>query len=339
MAGPDSQRRPFHHVADEAIDDDDAPISEPRPSSPAADPSILDGPARWTHTDAPLPDDSGSFAVVDLPDEAEASRAPVTRALTNVFLANKSTQARIREVVEARVPRGTQEADVKDILQQANERALMTRALARSIPGMRPWVSRIAQNAVIDHFRSNAYQLKWLDRSVDVQELPPDEAMEGVDAEVPPEDPTAPPRPVEEPDDRMLGRWLAENVITKADRLTLEMIERKAASKKTNAELAAEFGVTEDAYDRRVQRFKLKWIPLWKRHQRRKQQTLMLLLLGALVLAAAVTWWLLHRAVPAPLHPTLIPVVTPAPTASAAPPPFDHSNPTQPNLPDGPKGP
>src|SRR6202044_2404521 len=131
--------------------------------------------------------------------------------------------------------KGMQEADRKDIFQKANVRAMETTSLARSVPGMRPWVSRIAQNEVIDHLRGQVTHLRWLKPGVDVQELPPDPAAEGEEAEVPAEDPTTPPRPVEELNPRMLGPWLKANVETKADKLTLEMLERQAATDLTNA--------------------------------------------------------------------------------------------------------
>ena len=57
----------------------------------------------------------------------------VTRELTFAFLAKKAARDRIREVVEFRVPRGTQESDIQDIVQEANLRAMTT--TASSVPG------------------------------------------------------------------------------------------------------------------------------------------------------------------------------------------------------------
>jgi DNA-directed RNA polymerase specialized sigma24 family protein len=321
---PDSTKRPPVRVADDALDDDEAPISEPRPSSPMADPSILGTSAPSNDADAPLPPDAAPVA-------GSGTAIPVTPELTRAFLAKKATRDRIREVVEYRVPRGTQEADIENRIQDASVRAITTTALAQSVAGMRPWVSRIAQNIVIDYYRGNAKHLKWLNPAIDVQELPPDAAAEGEESEVPPEDPTAPPRPIEELDGRMLDGWLERNVKSKADRLTLEMIRYKAKTGKTNAEVAAEFGITEKAYDNRVLRFKAGWGPKRKKARRDMVRTIVLLLLAALVVAAAL-WWLLHRhKTLEAIGPTAVPVLRPAPTASASagPEKFNQADPTE----------
>ncbi len=329
MTSPDSTRRPVLAVTSGAFDDEDAPISEPRPSSPATDPGILGMGAPSNDIDAPLPLDAAAIA-------ADDPGVPVTRELTYAFLAKKATRDRIREVVEARVPRGTQEADVLDIVQEANVRALETTSLAKTVTGMRPWVSRIAQNHVIDHYKGNAKHLRWLNRGVDVQELPRDAATEGDEAEVPAADPTAPPRPIEELNERMLGSWLQSNVETKAEKLTLEMMKKKATTQQTNAAVAAEFGITEGALDQRVQRFKAKWIPRWKKHKRDQALLVFALLLGLLL--AGALWRLLHGKTQDAIEPAAVPVLSPAPTASVAPPEqFNNADPTQEETPTKPQ--
>jgi hypothetical protein len=75
------------------------------------------------------------------------------------------------------------------------------------------------------------------------------------EAEVPADDPTAPPRPIKEMSPRMIGPWLSASVETKGEKLTLEMWKHKAASGQTNAVVAAEFGMTEAAFDQRIARF------------------------------------------------------------------------------------
>ena len=122
--------------------DDDAPISEPRPSSPEPHASLLGFGASFNDAAVPLPPDSGSFPVDDAAKADNDADETVTRALTNAFLAKKTTQDRIREVVEARVPTRTQAADVENLTQTANERALTTTSLARSVKGLRPWSRR-----------------------------------------------------------------------------------------------------------------------------------------------------------------------------------------------------
>jgi hypothetical protein len=119
-------------------------------------------------------------------------------------------------------------------------------------------------------------------------------------------------------DDRKIDPWLGDNVKSAADKLALEMIRYKAATKKTNAEVAAEFGMTEAAYDNRVLRFKGKWVPAWKREQdrRRRDRTVVWLVVIALALAAFAWWWL-HTDKTEDIRPTDVPVLLPAPSASA----------------------
>ena len=93
-----------------------------------------------------------------------------------------------------------------------------------------------------------------------------------------------------------------------AEKLTLEMIKQKAATGQSNARIAAEFGMSEGAFDQRVYRFKAKWIAL---------------LLGG------VLWWLLHGKTYEEATPTAVPVLAPAPTASVAPEQFNNADPTQ----------
>jgi DNA-directed RNA polymerase specialized sigma24 family protein len=331
MPGPDSTKRPLLDPTGASLrgasaslpgsgaslddlgasfDDEDAPISEPRPSSPAADPSLLDMRGASNDVDAPLPPDN---AVVPALDEG----LPVTPELTKAFLAKKATRDRIKEVVECRAAYGARKMDLEDMIQDANVRAMTTTALARSVSTMRPWVSRIAQNVVIDFYRDGAKHLTWLKPGVDVQELPPDPGYDGEEGELPPPDPNEAPRPVQELDPRMLHGWLAANLKTKAERLTLEMIEQKAASEVSNADLAAEFGMTEAAFDNRLLRFKAKWIPRWEKHKR--DQVWMVVVLVFVAAAAGVLWWQLGAKKSGDvIGPTEVPVLQPAPTATAS---------------------
>jgi DNA-directed RNA polymerase specialized sigma24 family protein len=324
----DSKKTPPVSPSEPSLDEDDAPVSSAPPSSSDADASLVDA-------DAPLPADHAPTSDDDAP-------IPVTQELTSAFLAKKATQDRIREVVEHRVPRGTQAADVRDLIQKANVRALTAKSLARSVPGMRPWLSRLTQNVVIDHYRGEAKHLAWLNRSVDVQELPPDEAAEGEDVELSsaapadaagPVDPIAlasPSEPLDVADNDRLNRWLGDNVKTKADRLTLEMLRQKATSKKTNAAVAAEFGMTEAAFDNRLLRFKRQWVPAWKRRESRR--TTVLIVLWLMLAVAAAVWWLLQpRQERVEIRPAPDPLVVPAPTATEEPSGrFDQSRPPVP---------
>ncbi|HEY8088630.1 MAG TPA: hypothetical protein VIF09_12315 [Polyangiaceae bacterium] len=305
------------------------PKSKKDPPLPATGAPPPDDAPPSGDVDAPLPPDSGTLPVDDppvrdagAPEHEEDTGEPVTRALTDAFLAKKATQDRIRQVAVARAPTGTQESDIDELVQMANERAMETTSLARSVSSMRPWVSRLTQNIVIDHYKADARRLKWLDPSVDVQELPPDPADESDEVAVPADDPTAPPRPMGWVERGGLERFLDANVKTPADRLTLEMIRFKARSGKTNAEVAKEFGMSEDAFDARLARFKAKWIPQWKESDERRQLMILLWILrGVLLLAVGVTIYFLvpwHKA--EPIGPTTVPELQPAPSASAAPP-------------------
>jgi DNA-directed RNA polymerase specialized sigma24 family protein len=290
------------------------------PPEPSSGPSVDD-------EDAPTSDDDRPVPLDDAANDDDDGAVKVTRELTNAFLVKKATQARIREVVQARVPHGTQAADVEDLVQETSAHALDTDKLARSVPGMRPWISRIAQNLVIDYCRRKGKDLQWLDRSVEVQELPPDDAAEGEEAERPADDPTAPPRPIELADDRKLDPWLGQNVKTAADRLTLEMLRYKGATKKTNAAIAAEFGMTEAAFDRRLQRFKSKWVPAWQREQKRRDRDRAIVWVVLVVLAlAALVWWWMHRPKTEDIRPTSVPVLLPVPSASASAGPEERFN-------------
>jgi hypothetical protein len=91
-------------------------------------------------------------------------------------------------------------------------------------------------------------------------------------------------------------------------------------------QIAAEFGITENADDQRVQRFKSKWMPKWKKH--RRDQALMVVAL--VLLLGAALWWMLHGKTEEAIGPTAVPVLAPAPTASVAPPEkFNQADPTQ----------
>ena len=99
------------------------------------------------------------------------------------------------------------------------------------------------------------------------------------------------------------------------------MIVAKGASGKTNAEVAAEFGLSEDAFDARIRRFRMKWQPQWKRSEERRSRTILLILGAAAIVLAVVAWWLLHRKQVEPIGPTTVPLLVPVPSAtvSAAP--------------------
>ncbi len=268
------------------------------------------------------------------PSNDDGAPSQVTLALFHEFLGKKATQDRIREVVLARVKRGTSPAEVDEIVQETNGRALITTALPRSVEGMRPWISTVAANAAADHSKAEKKREKRMDRSVDVDELPPDEAVTLAGEE----DASVELTPAEAGETFRGGRlvrWLDAKVRTKADRLTFEMILRKAATKASNEEVAAEFGMTEAAYDNRLLRFKAKWVPAWTREKARRRR-IALLVLGILLLlvAAALAWVVRPR--PRVVEPPRVepPSVVPVPSATSSGPPRCHPAQPTPRPPD-----
>jgi DNA-directed RNA polymerase specialized sigma24 family protein len=274
--------------------------------------SVLEEHGSPVDDEAPLPPDAEAL------DEKADGSPPVTRELTNAFLATKAALARIREVVEARVPKGVQEADIKDIVQKTLLKLLATTSLAKTVGGLRPWASRAAQNTVIDHYRGDKKHLVWLRRDVDVQELPPDEAVDGDEEERKLE--PVPRPPVEEPDKGMLGTWIDAQPLSKADRLTLEMLRDHAKKGGNNDDLAARFGMTTAAWDNRLLRFKQKWVPRWKKH--RRDRVLLFLVIGAalIAIAIAVLRWLGKPADTVKPDYSVAPRPRAVPSADAAPP-------------------
>ncbi len=149
-----------------------APFHLAGPALPLAGPSLP--PVRMNDSTPPPPLDDDAAPIVEMvaPSSDDASPIQVTRELLTEFLAKTATQDRIREVVLARVPKGTSPADVNDIVQQANGRALHTKALPDSVPGMRPWVSRVAVNAVFDQSRLKTKDAKVSSHPVQLDDLP-----------------------------------------------------------------------------------------------------------------------------------------------------------------------
>ena len=101
---PDSKNNPSLRHSGAPASDDDAPIREPRASSPEPDAFLLGFGASSNDAAVPLPRESGTFADDHAPKDDDDAGKTATRALTNAFLAKKATQDRIREVVEARHP-------------------------------------------------------------------------------------------------------------------------------------------------------------------------------------------------------------------------------------------
>jgi len=303
------------------VDDEEAPVSGPRTSSPPADPFLLD-------EDRPIKDEAPVA-----PDEAECP--PVTRALLNAFLGTRAAQDRILQVVTYRCAKDTPRDVIEDLVQRASLKALTTKWLPRSVPRMRAWLSRLTQNEVVDYFREENARARWFDRKANVEELPPDPASEGDELDVS-TDPSDPPRPLQTVDDAMLCAWLATQKLSAADQLTLEMLRHREKTGEDNAQVAARFGMSLKAFESRLQRFKAKWGPRWSRERARRTRTMVFLWLVA-GLALGLVAWLLWKGATRERVVTRPPVVPPVPSASASssatpepvePPVFNQAAPT-----------
>jgi DNA-directed RNA polymerase specialized sigma24 family protein len=287
---------------------------------------------------------------VDAPIPPVNAAIPVTRELTNAFLALESTQDRIEQVISARCEGNVQASDMENILQDVNERAIGTKALADSVEGLRPWVGRIAQNMVVDFFRRQAVQAKWLVAGVDVEELPPD-PVNAPDDEVNVADVErfeAAANDVTPPKDESwtLGAWVEAEIAKRKephrtrDAQLLESFRYKAAHPKTTDEaVAAVFGMTRDKYKHRLATFRAHYVPIRKRYVQRRFAIIAFILLGIVALVWAFFAWKRDRpAIGA--DPDAKPLVATPPSASAPLPPpperFNQAVPTRPSSPEPP---
>ena len=318
----------------------------PNGRSPAdGDPDelLLEDPAPESATFLPDgADDPSALAPFAAPADPTAPAA-VTRTLLARFLGKEATQARIRQVIAARIqarrPKADadrapveverkavdgdeKDVDIDDIAQRVNVRALMTKALPKEATAMRAWISAIAGNETHAYYREQGRSRRQLERAIEKARLVEDDALVEPDPDAAPVAPEA-----ANADADVLATWLKTQRTTAADELTLEMIRHKAATRVDNAQLAAEFGMTESAFDNRLLRFKAKWTPGWKREKARRLRALLLLSIVLLLLVAAALAWLARpRPRPAdtilPLAPVVEPVVEPpvppAPSASGA---------------------
>jgi DNA-directed RNA polymerase specialized sigma24 family protein len=229
------------------------------------------------------------------------------------YLSLEATQDRIRQVVRANVPAKTRRDVFDDVVQEANFRALRTKSPPSSRDKLRAWISSVAKNAAIDHFRRDTVKRGWENREVDVEQLPPEAAHAPV---LPDEAETEP---------WMISAWLEKRVAHhETDRLTYDLIVEKAREEKTYEQLAAERGESVAALKSRVHEFKKKYVPLRRRHEERRDTFLFWLhfgrdsLLVAAVVAALVLAFL-YRMGLGPFAPEPPPRPALAPFRSVAP--------------------
>jgi DNA-directed RNA polymerase specialized sigma24 family protein len=259
----DPRKLPPKPAPDASERDADAPVSSARPA-------VGDNAAPERASPAPLPS-------TGTPKPPTGAAAPgVTREELWAFVALESTQDRIRQVVHANVPRGTPRDVFEEIVQKANMRALETKFRARTSATLRPWISKIAERAALDHFRRNDVQLRREDRSIDVEQVPPEPADAPAGAD---EFDTAP---------WMVSQWLEKRVANHpGDKRTFDLIVQKARENKTYEQLAAERGETVTALKNRVHELKKKYLPLRRRHEERRDAYLFLLRFGRQLLYVA----------------------------------------------------
>ena len=172
--------------------------------------------------------EAASQDVVDAPLSDVRLTTSVSSAELRAFIARAETQARIREIVVARVGKEAPGDLIKDLVQSAIEAALQAKSPPRSMETARGWVGTVTARAVVDHFRRDAVHIRWLRRDVEVEELPsePDEPGEGV----------APPW--------LLTGWLRPRVAgNPRDQETYELLLYKATTGKTHAEVAANHAI------------------------------------------------------------------------------------------------
>jgi DNA-directed RNA polymerase specialized sigma24 family protein len=231
--------------------------------------------------------------VVAAPPSDVHLKTRLSGAELHAFLKRPDTQARIRAVVGARLDPGAPASLRDDLVQQANIDALEAKSPPRSLETATGWIGTVTARAIVNHFRRQSVHAKYLQRDVDVEELPhePDEPPESL----------APKW--------LLTEWLRPRVAgNPRDQETYELLVYKADTGKTHTEVAADHAMTEGALKSRIHALKTKYEPQWRRRQR---MFLLLILFGIAAVVAAIVWLLLprsdepHGSLPPPTTPIL----------------------------------
>jgi DNA-directed RNA polymerase specialized sigma24 family protein len=228
--------------------------------------------------DPPLDDDD---APVDVGDE----RPRFTPEEVSAWLARPEVVARMRAAIAAASSKKLSTADADDIYQTACDKALTANKRPFVDGNTVAWFGRVAANATIDHFRDGSDDKDNLNRSKDVERLP-----------IRPEDDPLADLATSEG----LQAWLQKRVsASPSDKETLDLIERKAREKLTSAELAKLVGITENAFDKRVQALKKKYGPARTQYKKRLGAflfTLKVVVATAVVVAVVLfAWWWLRK--------------------------------------------
>ena len=214
---------------------------------------------------------------------------PVTPAALRAYLNAPDVIAHLRAMVHRRVPRQV----VDDVRNDAIVKMCATTSLpiAAALGG---WVETTTLSAVADYVRNKG---RRGGREVGEEDI----------------DERAAPIP-EPPADRT--EWLRKRVKkSRIDTETLAILETQAEADLTRAQVAARYGMTEDALKKRVQRFRAKYEDEWKRE---RTWIWLLRLLGisvAVAILGAVMYARRERPV-LPIGPEPVPSASAAPSAA-----------------------
>jgi DNA-directed RNA polymerase specialized sigma24 family protein len=287
--------------------------SEKSLSAPESDPSLDDEAG-------PPSDVRPATSLADEHPANDGEPSAVSDKELRAFLGQRDVQKRIRAIVDARVSAGAPVDVREEIVQETSLAVLTSRSRPRSMDTAPGWLAIVTVRAVAAHFRAEARHRRWQEPDVDVEELP-DEPGDVDDAHW------------------LIAAWLTNAVAAdERDQETYELLVYKARTGRSYGQVAADHGMSETSFHKRLSRFKTKYLP---RHRRRQQSMLLVLLLGAA--AVAIVAWAVLRSMPpaeigpdpSPPVPRIIPQVVPSVTASAPDAPFEPAAPTR--KPKGPK--
>jgi hypothetical protein len=278
---PDPETTDSPRDSDAAHDRDDAVVSSSRPS--------------LSRTDAPE-------ERVGSPDAPTESPPRVSREVLAAYLVREETQKRLVGIIRRTLTKGTPRYVVDEILSNVHFLALKTKAGPKSEDRMPGWLTRVAVNARNLYFRQGAAAEKWINKSHEIEDLPPD-PNDAADQETADSEPSW-----------LIGPWLEKKVANNPkDREAYDIVRARARGA-TYDEIAAERGESASALAKKVQRLKDKYVPLRRRYNERRHALLLLLKLFGIPLAVAgiaVAIYLATR----PRPPQPVPV--PAPSAPA----------------------
>ncbi len=98
----------------------------------------------------------------------------MSTAELRAFVGDEATQKHLLDGIWSRVGNGAPKDLVEDLVQQANLAMLSAKLGPHSAATAKGWASRVAVGTVIDYFRREEVQAKWVDREADVESLPPE---------------------------------------------------------------------------------------------------------------------------------------------------------------------